>query len=83
MIRKIARRRGALPNYHDRGPTLGSLPRALQLKSVQSALSDLKRPPERLQSHCNYRLFITYQHLNGMLSQTKLRPNLPERNGQW
>ena len=29
------------------------------LKSVQSALSDLKRPPERLQSQCNYRLFIT------------------------
>ena len=28
-------------------------------KSVQSALSDLKRPPERLQSQCNYRLFIT------------------------
>ena len=29
------------------------------LKSVQSALSDLKRPPERLQSQCNYRPFIT------------------------
>ena len=29
------------------------------LKSVQSALSDLKRPPERLQSQCNYHLFIT------------------------
>ena len=29
------------------------------LKSVQSALSDLKRPPERLQSHCNYWPFIT------------------------
>ena len=29
------------------------------LKSEQSALSDLKRPPERLQSQCNYRLFIT------------------------
>ena len=29
------------------------------LKSVQSALSDLKRPPERLQSQCNYRSFIT------------------------
>ena len=29
------------------------------VKSVQSALSDLKRPPERLQSQCNYRLFIT------------------------
>ena len=28
-------------------------------KSVQSALSDLKRPPERLQSQCNYRPFIT------------------------
>ena len=27
--------------------------------SVQSALSDLKRPPERLQSQCNYRPFIT------------------------
>ena len=35
---------------------------ALQLKSVksvQSALSDLKCPPECLQSQCNYRLFIT------------------------
>ena len=32
---------------------------APQVKSVQSALSDLKRPPERLQSPCNYRLFIT------------------------
>ena len=30
-----------------------------KLKSVQSALSDLKRPPERLQSQCNYRSFIT------------------------
>ena len=30
-----------------------------QVKSVQSALSDLKRPPERLQSQCNYRPFIT------------------------
>ena len=29
------------------------------VKSVQSALSDLKRPPERLQSQCNYRPFIT------------------------
>ena len=29
------------------------------LKSVQSALSDLKRRPERLQSQCNYRPFIT------------------------
>ena len=29
------------------------------LKSVQSALSDLKRPPERLQFQCNYRPFIT------------------------
>ena len=29
------------------------------LKSVQSALSDLERPPERLQSQCNYRPFIT------------------------
>ena len=29
------------------------------VKSVQSALSDLKRLPERLQSQCNYRLFIT------------------------
>ena len=50
-----------------------------KVKSVQSALSDLKRPPERLQSQCNYRLFITQQHLNGMLSETKLLPNLPER----
>ena len=25
-----------------------------RLKSVQSALSDLKRPPERLQSQCNF-----------------------------
>ena len=30
-----------------------------QVKSVQSALSDLKRPPERLQSQRNCRLFIT------------------------
>ena len=30
-----------------------------KVKSVQSALSDLKRPPERLQSQCNYRPFIT------------------------
>ena len=29
------------------------------VKSVQSVLSDLKRPPERLQSQCNYRPFIT------------------------
>ena len=29
------------------------------VKSVQSALSDFKRPPERSQSQCNYRLFIT------------------------
>ena len=29
------------------------------VKSVQSALSDLKRPPESLQSQCNYRPFIT------------------------
>ena len=29
------------------------------VKSVQSALSDLKRRPERLQSQCNYRPFIT------------------------
>ena len=32
---------------------------ATLVKSVQSALSDLKRPPERLQSQYNYRLFIT------------------------
>ena len=31
----------------------------MYLKSVQSALSDLKRPPKRLQSQCNYRPFIT------------------------
>ena len=31
----------------------------IQVKSVRSALSDLKRPPERLQSQCNYRPFIT------------------------
>ena len=31
----------------------------IRVKSVQLALSDLKRPPERLQSQCNYRLFIT------------------------
>ena len=55
----------------------------LQLKSVQSALSDLKRLPERLQSQCNYRPFITEQHLDGTLSETKLHPNLPKRNGQW
>ena len=30
-----------------------------KVKSVQSALSDLKRPPERLQFQCNYRPFIT------------------------
>ena len=53
------------------------------VKPVQSALSDLKRPPERLQSQCNYRSLITLQHLNGTLSETKLRPNLPKRNGQW
>ena len=53
------------------------------VKSVQSALSDLKRPPERLQSQCNYRSFITKKHLNGTLSETKLRPNLPKRNGHW
>ena len=29
------------------------------VKSVQSALSDLKRPLEHLQSQCNYRPFIT------------------------
>ena len=29
------------------------------VKSVQSGLSDLKRPPEHLQSQCNYRPFIT------------------------
>ena len=29
------------------------------VKSVQSALSDLKLSPERLQSQCNYRPFIT------------------------
>ena len=28
--------------------------RGYTVKSVQSALSDLKRPPERLQSQCNY-----------------------------
>ena len=28
-------------------------------QAVQSALSDLKGPPEPLQSQCNYRLFIT------------------------
>ena len=32
---------------------------SVQLKSVQSALSDLKRLSERLQSQCNYRPFIT------------------------
>ena len=31
----------------------------LGVKSVQSALSDLKRLPERLQSQCNYQPFIT------------------------
>ena len=29
------------------------------VKSVQSALSDLKHPPEHLQSQCNYRPFIS------------------------
>ena len=32
---------------------------SIGVKSVQSASSDLKRPPERLQSQCNYRPFIT------------------------
>ena len=32
---------------------------AKSVKSVQSALSDLKRLPERLQSQCNYWPFIT------------------------
>ena len=31
----------------------------LLVKSVQSALSDMKRPPERLQSQYNYQPFIT------------------------
>ena len=31
----------------------------MTIKSVQSALSDLKRLPERLQSQSNYRPFIT------------------------
>ena len=48
----------------------------VHVKSVQSA--DLKCLPERLQSQCNYQ-----QHLNGTLSETKLRPNLPKRNRQW
>ena len=55
----------------------------LIVKSVQSALSDLKRPPECLQSQRNYRPFITQQHRNGTLSETKLHSNLPKRNGQW
>ena len=29
-----------------------------KVKSVQSALSDLKHPPERLQSQCNYSLSL-------------------------
>ena len=53
------------------------------VKSVQSALSDLKHPLEHLQSQCNYRPFVTEQHLNGTLSETKLHPDLPKRNGQW
>ena len=42
-------------NIYVTGPHSGTL----KLKSVQSALSDLKRHPERLQSQCNYRPFIT------------------------
>ena len=55
----------------------------LNVKSVQSALSDLKSPPDRLQSQCNYQPFITELYLNGTLSETKLRPNMRKRNGQW
>ena len=58
-----------MPNFDlgilKRNPSLdsndffGDLSSEFEVKSVQSALSDLKRPPERLQSQCNYRLFIT------------------------
>ena len=41
-------------SFRTTSPTLHTM-----VKSVQSALSDLERPPERLQSQCNYRLFIT------------------------
>ena len=40
-------------------PIHAGISKARSKKSVQSALSDLKRPPERLQSQCNYWPFIT------------------------
>ena len=46
----------------------------LALKSVQSALSDLKRPPERLQYQCNYRPFI----LNNILMAHFLKQNFTQ-----
>ena len=49
---KSTRQWGIFNNYKE---TLS----VARVKSVQSALSDLKRPPERLQSQCNYRPFIT------------------------
>ena len=42
-----------------KGQAQGETLREVSVKSVQSALSDLKRPPERLQSQRNYRPFIT------------------------
>ena len=46
----------------------------LALKSVQSALSDLKRPPERLQYQCNYRPFI----LNSILMARFLKQSFAQ-----
>ena len=48
----------AVHYFHFAGVLL-PFPAHMSVKSVQSALSDLKRLPERLQSQCNYRPFIT------------------------
>ena len=51
-------------------PPSSSLP--IQVKSVQSALSYLKCPPECLQSQCNYRPFMAH-FLKQSFAQTRLK----------
>ena len=45
--------------YHVNNTYAKLSPDSILNKKIKEALSDLKRPPERLQSQCNYRPFIT------------------------
>ena len=52
------------------------------VKSVQSTLSHLQRPPEQMQSQRNYGSFLSKSCLSGMILLTMLAQNSPKSKRQ-